>query len=70
MYVPGWKAKKGDIVCSVAPLTGKVVKGTEVLVIGTSPRIGQHALRVMEKDGSFASRGRAYVRVRTNDPNR
>ena len=50
MYLPGWKAKKGDIVCSVAPLTGAVVKGTEVLVIGTSPRIGQDALLVMEKD--------------------
>ena len=70
MYLPGWKAKKGDIVCSVAPLTGKVVKGTEVLVIGTVPRIGTDALLVMEKDGLFASRARAYVRVRTNDPNR
>ena len=70
MYLPGWKAKKGDIVCSVAPLTGAVVKGTEVLVIGTSPRIGQDALLVMEKDGLFASRATAYVRVKTNDPNR
>ena len=70
MYLPGWKAKKGDVVCSVAPLTGKIVKGTEVLVIGTVPRIGTDALLVMEKDGLFASRARAYVMVRTNNPNR
>jgi hypothetical protein len=70
MYLPGWKAKKGDIVCSVAPLTGAVVKGTEVLVIGTVPRIGTDALLVMEKDGLFATRARAYVRVRTNDQTR
>ena len=47
MYLPGWKAKKGDIVCSVAPLTGAVVKGTEVLVIGTVPMIGTDALLVL-----------------------
>ena len=70
MYLPGWKAKKGDIVCSVAPLTGKIVEGTEVLVIGTKPRIGPDALLVMEKDGLFGSRAQAWVRVRTNDPNR
>ena len=69
MYLPGWKAKKGDIVCSVAPLTGKVVKGTEVLVIGTVPRIGIDALLVMEKDGLFGL-WRAYVRVKTNDQSR
>jgi hypothetical protein len=70
MYLPGWKAKKGDIICSVATLTGKVVKGTEVLVIGTVPRIGIDALLVMEKDGLFGLRWRAYVRVKTNDQSR
>ena len=70
MYVPGWKAKKGDVVCSVAPLTGEVVKGTEVLVIGTAPRIGTDALLVMETDGLFGSRARAYVMVKTNDQSR
>jgi len=70
MYLPGWKAEKGDIVCSVAPLTGLIVEGTEVLVIGIAPRIGPDALLVMEKDGLIASRAQAWVRVRTNDPDR
>ena len=70
MYLPGWKAKKGDIICSVTTLTGKVVKGTEVLVIGTVPRIGIDALLVMEKDGLFGSRSHAYVRVKTSDQSR